>query len=72
MPHIRHAKYQSMVWKRALEREHEIPNPDGYGWKLVNAELSFVSMENKPAPEAMLELIECTFARETAGIEHMV
>ena len=67
MQHIRRANYQSMVWKRSLERDPEIPNPDGYGWKLVNAVLSCVWMENKPAAEAILELIECTCYRSCEG-----
>ena len=56
-----------MVWKRALEREPEIPNPDGHGWKTVSGELHYVWMEKKAAPEAIFEMMECKYTQICEG-----
>lgn len=57
--HIERANYQTLVWKKALERNPNIPPPDDHGWEMENSFLKVVWMTDKPAPEAILELCIC-------------
>ena len=57
--HAKRTSYATAVIKRSLQRFPEVPSPNGYGWKLQNGELSIVWMLRKPAPDEILELINC-------------
>ena len=36
-----------------------VPGPDGYGWKLVDDELVIDWTDEKPAPDAVIEMMSC-------------
>ena len=42
-----------------MEVEPLIPNADGYGWDYVDNCYKVYWMDNKPAPEEILELVVC-------------
>ena len=58
--HIKRANYQAFVWKRALDVNPNIPSPVGNGWCLTENCLEVKWMENRPAPDAVLELVTCS------------
>ena len=61
------AKYQAGIWKRCLQQHPTIPSPVGMGWKLQQVkereELQFDWMDEKPARDAVLELLACRCTR---------
>ena len=65
--HIIRANYQTAIWKRSLEKQPNIPNPSGHGWKykIVNNEkiLNIDWMSGEPAPKAVLDLLACDCSR---------
>ena len=67
--HIQRSNYQGLVWKNALEIEQDIPDPDGYGWKLVDGCLNVHWMDNEPAPNEILELVVCECRRQKCADE---
>ena len=48
-----------MVWWHENVPQPEIPVPTEYGWKEINDELLLVSSKEKPAPDAILQLVKC-------------
>ena len=65
--HVLRSNYQAFIWKRALEGEPAIPDPDGYGWDLDDGHLSIHWMDNRPAPDEILELVVCECNRKKCG-----
>jgi hypothetical protein len=65
--HGERSNYQAAIWKRALQRHPNTPNPTGYGWKMDTIEgqevLALDWMDGAPAPECVLELLACTCTR---------
>ena len=51
--------YQSAIWRKALEKDCEIPSPHGHGWQLKYGELNIHWMDQEPAPKSLLELVSC-------------
>ena len=58
--HIKIRIYQAFIWKKAIEREPDVPSPVGHGWDVKDGYLEVVWMTEKPAPESILELIVCS------------
>ena len=56
---IMRAHYQAMVWWHDNVPQPEIPVPTEYGWKEENDELLPVPSKEKPAPDAILQLVKC-------------
>ena len=59
MQHIKRANYQTFVWKQSLEIDIDIPDSNGYGWDMIDGHLRIHWMDNKPAPDEILELVVC-------------
>lgn len=57
--HTQRANFQAAIWRRALEAEPRVPNPDGYGWTTTDDGISIDWMSLPPAPEALLDMIVC-------------
>ena len=53
---------QAFIWRCCLTKMENIPHPQGYGWKLNNGnELRIDWNEENAAPDAVLELISCSY-----------
>ena len=48
-----------MVWQHAGDAKPELPPADGYGWKKDDTHFVLVKTSEKPAPEAVVELVKC-------------
>lgn len=63
--HIQRANYQAASWRRCLEQDPSVRSPVGNGWKLEehdgDSTLVIDWMRGKPAPQALLDLLACTF-----------
>ena len=63
--HAQRANYQAAIWKRCLRQNPETPSPVGRGWKMETEQgvehLSIDWMNGQPAPQAVLDLLTCTF-----------
>ena len=57
--HINRANFQTASWCQCLNAEVDIPSPAGNGWTLTNDELEIVWMTRPPAPQSLLECVEC-------------
>ena len=57
--HIERANFQSAVWLQCLTAKQTIPSPINNGWTLNNGELEMVWMTRPPAPDALLDSINC-------------
>ena len=57
--HINRANFQTASWCQCLNAEVAIPSPVGNGWTLTDAELEIVWMTRQPAPQSLLECVEC-------------
>ena len=53
------ANFQTASWCQCLNAEVAIPSPVGNGWTLTDAELEIVWMTRQPAPQSLLECVEC-------------
>lgn len=63
--HTMRANFQSGVWRRCLESQPHVPNPEGRGWKKdQDGTLTIEWMRTSPAPVAVTELLSCKCARE--------
>lgn len=62
--HCQRANYQCRIWRLSLEAFPDTPSPVGYGWILENELLTINWGSASPAPEAVMELLSCTCARE--------
>jgi hypothetical protein len=59
LQHICHANYQAAIWLQSLDAEMTIPPIDENGWRLYDGELHIVWMTTPPAPDSLLECINC-------------
>ena len=59
LKHILRANYQAYVWRRSLNAMVMLPEPDGHGWKIVDDELVIDWTDEKPAPDAVIEMMSC-------------
>ena len=59
LQHICRANYQAAIWLQSLEAEMTIPPIDENGWRLYDGELHIVWMTTPPAPDSLLECINC-------------
>ena len=57
--HFARANYQVREWKSALNIDYEQLDPDGKGWTTENNILNIKWMNQKPAPESILEFVSC-------------
>lgn len=57
--HIERANFQSAVWLQCLTAKQIIPSPINNGWKFDNGKLEIVWMTCPPAPDALLDSINC-------------
>jgi hypothetical protein len=57
--HVQRANYQAGGWLRALEAKPSIPSPVGYGWHVVDGQLTAEWMTQKPALDELLLPINC-------------
>ena len=57
--HTERVNYQSAIWSRCQLPNPIIPSPIGNGWKLSNGELEVVWMMRPPAPDSLLDCINC-------------
>ena len=49
--HLKRYNYQVLEWKKALDRNFELPDSDGHGWCKNNGKLTFEWVTQLPAPE---------------------
>ena len=68
--HTERVNYQSSIWSRCLLPNPIIPSPIGNGWKLSNGELEVVWMMHPPAPDSLLDCINCKC--KTQDVKHSV
>ena len=61
--HITHTNYQAYIWRKCLEENPEIPEPEGHGWKLDEGKLVIDWMSDQPASDAVLEFLSCSGTR---------
>eukprot|EP00794_Sanderia_malayensis_P000765 gene765-55_t len=54
-----HATSMACIWKRALEQVIEAPDINEYGWSVVDGQVGIVWMTIPPAPEGILENVNC-------------
>ena len=60
LQHCKRVSYVTCTVKLALEQNPDIPVPRGYGWEVnANGALETVWMTQKPAPDAILDLVAC-------------
>ena len=57
--HIQRANLQAYVWKKALERDPDVPDPVGNGWIMSDGHLEVDWMSLPPAPQILIQLIAC-------------
>lgn len=58
--HLERVNFQSLVWRRALERKQDLPTPEGHGWTLSDdGRLQPILMKKEPAPKGLVEIIAC-------------
>ena len=36
-----------------------LPNPDGYGWRIIDGDLEIDWTDDKPAPDSVIEMMAC-------------
>ena len=59
--HIMRANYQAGIWKRCLDANIDVPNPNDHGWTVDIEEGSIAVkwMTGKPAPQSVMDLLRC-------------
>lgn len=57
--HIERENFQTASWSQCLAAQVLLPSPVGNGWQLTNGELEIVWMTRPPAPDSLLEYVEC-------------
>jgi hypothetical protein len=58
--HVQRANYQASIYKQSLVQMPSHPPPVGHGWQMENGELTIHWGSLPPAPESILELVNCT------------
>ena len=59
LQHIKRANYQAYVWRKALVPRQDLPTLAGNGWTIQGNFLFPQLMTKPPAPESILELVNC-------------
>ena len=57
--HIYRANFQAASWYQCLSPEVDLPSPVGNGWTLDNNEQEITWMTRPPAPQSLIECVEC-------------
>ncbi|XP_071822275.1 uncharacterized protein [Apostichopus japonicus] len=57
--HILRANYQTAIHKLCFEQFPEVPPPISHGWKVVDDNLDIDWMDCPPAPDSVLEFVQC-------------
>ncbi len=57
--HLNCTSYQACIWKRALQQVIAAPNINECGWSVVDDHIEIVWMTIPPAPEGILENVNC-------------
>ena len=58
--HCQRANYVTCIWKLGLTPNCYAPTPEGHGWQKVNGILEPKWMNQKPAPDSLLEFLSCS------------
>lgn len=58
--HCLRANYQAAIHRRAMVQFINAPSPVGHGWQMENDELSYKWMTQPPAPDILLEVVQCS------------
>ena len=58
--HIQRANYQAAIWHKCLEKNPETPSPEGHGWTIDNNKVVIDWIDERPAPESLLDLLACS------------
>ena len=53
--HIRRTCYQVAIWKRALDPNPQVPDPEGHGWTIVDGKLEPLWYEGSLLPQALVD-----------------
>ena len=53
--HIRRTSYQVAIWKRALDPNPSVPDPEGHGWTRVDGKLEPLWYEGNILPQALVD-----------------
>ena len=61
---ILRAHYRLMVWNSDRITNPELPSPQHYGWQMDQEEWVPVMTNLPPAPEAILQLVQCGCSKE--------
>ena len=61
---VMRANYQAMVWNNDIVPQPQLPSPDNFGWKLEDNKWLPVMTTLPPAPEAVIQLVKCSCAKE--------
>ena len=61
---ILRAHYQLMVWNSDRITNPELPSPQHYGWRMDQEEWVPVMTNLPPAPEGILQLVQCGCSKE--------
>ena len=65
LQHIKRANYQAYVWRKALVPRQDLPTPAGNGWTIQGNSLFPQLMTKPPAPESILELVNCQCSKSS-------
>ena len=57
--HLSRANSQAAIWRRALNQTIGAPDLRNYGWRVDNEAVSVSWMDLPPAPDGILENVEC-------------
>ncbi len=61
--HINRANYEARIRNNAHIPSFEMPSPVGHGWIDENGKLVPLTTLQNPAPDAVLELVQCNCAK---------
>ena len=57
--HLKRVNYQVLEWKRALDNQFQVPDPEGRGWLKENEKLRIHWTFKPYAPESIIEFVSC-------------
>ena len=72
LQHIKRANYQAYVWRKALVPRQDLPTPAGNGWTIQGNSLFPQLMTKPPAPESILELVNCQSLRARRNVPAVI
>ena len=59
-PAILRAHYQALIWNGDIIANPTLPEPQGFGWDLVDGHYKPVMSSLPPAPQAVIDLVKCS------------